>query len=130
MSKIHKSVFDKIGFLAEEYFLYFEDTDFCVRAKRAGIKILYEPSAKLWHKVSSTTGGEESLITLYYGNRNRLYFNDKFNKKNKIYWLTYFYITRIIKFIVWNIKGQREKIKIVLEAKKDYNKSKMYKKIF
>lgn len=58
------------------------------------------------------------------------YFNDKFNKKNKIYWLTYFYITRIIKFIVWNIKGQREKIKIVLEAKKDYNKSKMYKKIF
>ncbi|MDK2805650.1 MAG: hypothetical protein PWP67_790 [Clostridium butyricum] len=127
---IHKSVFDKIGFLAEEYFLYFEDTDFCVRAKRAGVKILYEPSAKLWHKVSSTTGGEESLITLYYGNRNRLYFNDKFNKGNKIFWLSYFYITRLIKFLNWTMKGKIEKIKIILEAIYDYKNEKMeYKNI-
>jgi hypothetical protein len=122
---IHKSVFDKIGFLAEEYFLYFEDTDFCVRAKRAGIKIIYEHKAKLWHKVSSTTGGEESLITLYYGNRNRLYFNDKFNKKNKMYWLSYFYITRIIKFIIWFLKGERLKINIIIEAKVNYKENKM-----
>jgi hypothetical protein len=122
---IHKSVFEKIGFLAEEYFLYFEDTDFCVRAKRAGIKILYEPSAKLWHKVSSTTGGEESIITLYYGNRNRLYLNNKFNKKNKLYYLSYFYITRMIKFLIWLVKGQKYKIEIVLEAIKDYKNSKM-----
>jgi hypothetical protein len=127
---IHKSVFDKIGFLAEEYFLYFEDTDFCVRAKRAGIKIIYEPSARLWHKVSSTTGGEESLITLYYGNRNRLYFNNKFNKKNKLYWLSYFYITRLIKFLNWTIKGKIEKIKIILKAIYDYRNGKMeYKNI-
>ncbi len=127
---IHKSVFDKIGFLAEEYFLYFEDTDFCVRAKRAGIKIIYEPSARLWHKVSSTTGGEESLITLYYGNRNRLYFNDKFNKGNKIFWLSYFYITRLIKFLNWTMKGKIEKIKIILEAIYDYKNEKMeYKNI-
>jgi hypothetical protein len=122
---IHKSIFDKIGFLAEEYFLYFEDTDFCVRAKRAGIEILYEPSAKLWHKVSSTTGGEESLITLYYGNRNRLYFNDKFNKKNKFYYLTYFYITRLIKFIMWLLKGQKDKTVIILRAFRDYKEGKM-----
>lgn len=127
---IHKSVFDKIGFLAEEYFLYFEDTDFCVRAKRAGIKIIYEPKAKLWHKVSSTTGGEESLITLYYGNRNRLYFNNKFNNKNKLYWLSYFYITRLIKFLNWTIKGKIEKIKIISEAIYDYRNGKMeYKNI-
>ncbi|MFU0783662.1 MAG: Glycosyl transferase family 2 [Thermoanaerobacterium thermosaccharolyticum] len=126
---IHKSVFDKIGFLAEEYFLYFEDTDFCVRAKRAGIKIIYEPSARLWHKVSSTTGGEESLITLYYGNRNRLYFNNKFNKKNKLLWLSYFYITRLLKFILWLLKGQMDKIQVVLTAIIDFKRQKMFKKL-
>lgn len=122
---IHKSVFDKIGFLAEEYFLYYEDTDFCVRAKMAGIKILYEPSAKLWHKVSSTVGGEESLITLYYSNRNRLYFNNKFNKKNKFYYLSYFFVTRMVKFLIWLIKGQKDKIRIVLKAIRDYRNNKM-----
>jgi len=96
-----------------------------VRAKRAGIKILYEPSAKLWHKVSSTTGGEESLITLYYGNRNRLYFNDKFNKKNRFYYLTYFYITRMIKFLIWLVKGQKDKIGIALRAIRDYKEGKI-----
>jgi hypothetical protein len=126
---IHKSVFNKIGFLAEEYFLYFEDTDFCVRAKRAGINSLYEPSAKLWHKVSSTTGSRESLITLYYGNRNRLYFNDKFNKKNKFYYLSYFYATRMVKFLVWLAKGQRNKTGIVLQAIRDYKKNKMGRKL-
>ncbi len=122
---IHKSVFEKIGFLAEEYFLYFEDTDFCVRAKNAGIKIIYEPSAKLWHKVSSTTGGEESTITLYYSNRNRLYFNKKFNERNKIYYTLYFFVTRAIKFLLWLTKGQKKKIKIVLKAIKDYRNYRM-----
>ncbi|HAA64159.1 MAG TPA: glycosyltransferase family 2 protein [Thermoanaerobacter sp.] len=127
---IHKSVFEKVGYLAEEYFLYFEDTDFCVRAKQKGIKIIYEPKAKLWHKVSSTTGGEESLITLYYGNRNRLYFNEKFNKENKFCYLTYFYITRMIKLLIWLIKGQKDKIKVVLEAIKDYKSDKVGLKNF
>jgi hypothetical protein len=122
---IHKSVFERIGYLAEEYFLYFEDTDFCVRAKRAGIKIVYEPSAKLWHKISSTTGGETSLITLYYSNRNRLYFNNKFNKENRVYYLTYFYMTRFIKFIIWLIEGHIGRIKVVIKAIRDYKSNKV-----
>lgn len=122
---IHKSVFERIGYLAEEYFLYFEDTDFCVRAKRAGIKIVYEPSAKLWHKISSTTGGETSLITLYYSNRNRLYFNNKFNKENRVYYLTYFYMTRFIKFIIWLTEGHIGRIKVVIKAIRDYKSNKV-----
>ncbi|SFE32950.1 hypothetical protein SAMN04324257_01347 [Thermoanaerobacter thermohydrosulfuricus] len=127
---IHKFVFEKVGYLAEEYFLYFEDTDFCVRARQEGIRIIYEPKAKLWHKVSSTTGGEESPITLYYGNRNRLYFNEKFNRKNRFYYLTYFYATRMVKFLIWLVKGQKDNIKVVLEAIKDYKSNKVGLKNF
>jgi hypothetical protein len=37
--------------------MYSEDVDFCLRVKRAGWKCLYEPSAVVWHKVSSSSGG-------------------------------------------------------------------------
>ncbi|MDH7476621.1 MAG: glycosyltransferase family 2 protein [Microgenomates group bacterium] len=36
---IKKEVFDKIGFFDENYFLYYEDVDFCWRAKKAGYKL-------------------------------------------------------------------------------------------
>jgi hypothetical protein len=34
----------------------------------------YEPSLRLWHKVSSLTGGKQSDFSLYYGARNKVYF--------------------------------------------------------
>ncbi len=38
------------GFLDERYFLYLEDMDFCLRAKKKGYKIIFEPKAIIWHK--------------------------------------------------------------------------------
>ncbi len=46
---IRKTVFDQIGFFDERYFLYFEDTDLCRRAKHAGWKIVYYPKAIATH---------------------------------------------------------------------------------
>jgi len=43
-------VFRKVGLMSEEYFLYFEDTDFSVRLKRAGFNIVYEPHANFGTK--------------------------------------------------------------------------------
>ena len=40
---IHRSVFADIGLMDESYFAYFDDTDFCLRLKRAGIPIGYAP---------------------------------------------------------------------------------------
>lgn len=61
-----------VGFLDESYFMYCEDTDYCIRLRNAGIKILYIPSAKLWHKISASTGGDESAFSIYYITRNRI----------------------------------------------------------
>lgn len=41
--------------LDEEYFLYWEETDLCVKAKKKGFKSYYYPKAKLRHKVSQST---------------------------------------------------------------------------
>lgn len=46
---IKKEVFDKIGLLDEKFFLWFEEVDFCLRARQAGYKILYSPEAAIIH---------------------------------------------------------------------------------
>ena len=51
-----REVFRQIGHLDPSYTIYCEDVDFCLRAA-AGWSLRYVPSAKLWHKVSSSSGG-------------------------------------------------------------------------
>ena len=41
--------------------MYAEDVDLCLRAKKLNIDCIYIPDAKIWHKVSSTTGGRFSI---------------------------------------------------------------------
>lgn len=68
---IKKEVINKIGLMPEEYFLYFEDADWSLRARRAGYKCLYLSTVWLWHKVSSSAV-EFSDSYIYYHSRNGL----------------------------------------------------------
>jgi GT2 family glycosyltransferase len=67
-------VFQSVGFLDERYFVYHEDTDFCLRLGRSGVPIWYTPRACLYHKVGSLTGGESSPFSARMGARNRAYY--------------------------------------------------------
>ena len=49
---IKRPVLEKIGLLDERYFLYFEDADFCLRAKKAGFKVAVEPKSLIFHKLT------------------------------------------------------------------------------
>lgn len=69
---------DKIGLWDERYFLYLEDTDWSVRVKKAGLKIMFEPKSVIWHKNAGSTGGPGSRIHQYYQTRNRVLFASKF----------------------------------------------------
>lgn len=55
---VDKTVLKKIGILDERFFCYFEETDFCYRARAEGFRSFVVPSAKVWHKVSSSSGGQ------------------------------------------------------------------------
>jgi GT2 family glycosyltransferase len=68
------SVFDRVGVMDERYFCYWDDTDFCFRARKAGYTIRYEPTATMRHKESSLTQGAASPFATYYGSRNRAYY--------------------------------------------------------
>ncbi len=49
---------DYLMYLNEGYFMYIEDVDLCWRARQAGFICLYQPAAKIWHKVSASTSGQ------------------------------------------------------------------------
>jgi len=69
---ISREVVERIGTLDNRFFLYSEDVDYSLRVKRAGLKIYYCPSASIYHKIASSTGGVGSQLQQYYQTRNRL----------------------------------------------------------
>lgn len=73
---LRRQVVEQVGVLDQRFFIYYEETDWCVRATKAGWRILYVPSARLWHKVSAAMG-TTSPATDYYMNRNVLLFLTK-----------------------------------------------------
>lgn len=70
-------VFKEIGLFDERYFLYYEDSDFCFRAKKAGFKVMYIFDSVIYHENAKSTG-LGSNIQDYYITRNRMLFASKF----------------------------------------------------
>lgn len=68
---VRREVFEKVGLLDERFFLYYEETDWCLRVCRAGYRILAVPSAIVWHEVSASLGKTSPVID-YYMQRNHL----------------------------------------------------------
>ena len=62
---IKSSVLEKIGLLDERYFIYFEDVDYCVSAKKAGFSVLVDPSSVLYHKLGGSMD-RWSLRAIYF----------------------------------------------------------------
>ena len=95
---IGTEVINRIGLLDPDYFAYAEDLDWCVRAKKAGYRIMFVPRAKIWHKGSSTLG-LMSPAYMYLSARNRILFV----KKNAtildfvFLFVPYFIVIRIIR---------------------------------
>ncbi|HMH16106.1 MAG TPA: glycosyltransferase family 2 protein [Edaphobacter sp.] len=72
-----REVFATVGLMDERYFVYHDDTDFMLRALKAGQTLYCLPQSKLLHKVSSLSGGG-SDFQVRYGTRNRAFMLVKF----------------------------------------------------
>lgn len=69
---VSREAIDRVGLLDEELFAYMEDVDWCLRIRDAGLRVVFAPSVKAWHRVSASTGGPASTTSLYYHCRNTL----------------------------------------------------------
>lgn len=95
-----ESLFSEIGLLPEEYFLYVEDVEYCLRTMNAGYQLATIPNVKVYHEKSS----ESSLspIRSYYGVRNRYLFAQRNNSEIN---LALFYPAYILSIVL--LFGQR-----------------------
>ncbi len=90
---VPRSVIEKVGLMAEQYFLYYEEHDWAERVKGAGYTVCYEASSLVMHKESISTG-IESPLKVYYINRNRFLFARR-NSKGFRKWLALMYLSII-----------------------------------
>lgn len=76
---VRRQVFERVGLMDEGYFLYFEETDFCLAARRAGWRTLYVPEATVIHFAGQSTGLTEGQpaagrVPRYWFESRRRYF--------------------------------------------------------
>lgn len=77
-----KVLLEKVGYMPEIYFLYYEELDWSFQITRAGYEIWVDPRCTVFHKESQSTG-KESPLRCFYLTRNRLLFARR-NRKGLI----------------------------------------------
>lgn len=84
---VPRGVIDRAGMLDEGYVMYTEDADWSLRIRKAGFRVVYEPAARVWHKVSVSSGGHLSAFKL----RHKLRSNIRFFVRHAAWyhWLTW-----------------------------------------
>lgn len=75
---ISKKVVENIGLFDENYFLYLEDIDFSIRAKKKGFRIAFIPQSVIYHYNAGSTEGSGSRLHDYFITRNRLLFGMRY----------------------------------------------------
>jgi GT2 family glycosyltransferase len=66
-------LFETVGLLNQDFFMYYEDADVCWRVREAGFHVMVVPEARIWHKVSQSAQ-QVPCSTSYHHVRNRVIF--------------------------------------------------------
>ncbi|MGB8952708.1 MAG: glycosyltransferase family 2 protein [Candidatus Aminicenantales bacterium] len=81
-----KRIVEEAGGFDENFFLYFEDIDLCMRIRKKGGKLLYLPAAKVFHEGGATTRFRALQSRLAY-RESQVYYYRKHNSKISLFWL-------------------------------------------
>ncbi|MGE6203805.1 glycosyltransferase family 2 protein [Guptibacillus hwajinpoensis] len=119
-----RELIDSIGYLEEDYFLYYEDTDWNIRAARNGWKVIYVPQSIVYHKVSSASSSKEvAPFFAYYNIRNAYLmilrnegFLARFSAFLHVLWKVFEYHVRVI---VKNQDSKRRRSSLIMQGALD-----------
>ena len=78
-------IFKRIGYMKEDYFLYYEDADYCCQIRECGVKLIYSPDIVIQHKESRSTNRGSNLYN-YYILRNYLKYINTYSDR-KVHYL-------------------------------------------
>lgn len=122
---VKREVIEAVGLLEDKFFLFYEETDWILRAKRAGYRMLYVPAARIWHKVSVSVGGHQSPLMLYYMARN----NPLLMRRNvgppafALYLFIYLFLVlpkKMVNVLLLNREKRVQKASALLKGVRDY----------
>lgn len=118
---VRAEVFKKIGLLDEDYFLYWEDADFSLRAKKAGFKNVVVSSSWIYHFEESEKNRKNKIYWLVISG---LIFFKKNTPLRKKYWIKTYLAMRKAKNL-WDVLTKKDEISLaVRKAYKDFKKAK------
>ncbi len=114
---VPRAVVEKVGMMPEEFFLYYEELDWCEQIRNGGFEIYVEPRAKIYHKESVSVGKMSTLKTFYL-TRNRILFTRRNRSGFEIFLFSVFLIFFTVpkNLILYLIKGEWQHAKVFLKA--------------
>jgi GT2 family glycosyltransferase len=132
---VSRKLIQTIGLMDEVFFLYYEELDWCERAKKNGFSLYYVGQSVIYHK-ESVSVGKKSPLRVYYMTRNRLLFMRKnytgfsfyigilffalmaFPKNTIIYLLQgkFDLLQAFLKGILWHINPVQRKTKLAIQT--------------
>lgn len=106
-----------VGCMEENYFLYYEELDWCEKFKKAGKKMWFTGKTRIFHKESVSVGKESALKT-YFMHRNRMLFIRKNTGplNSLLFSFYYIFIATPKTIVMYYLSGRRGLIKYVLKA--------------
>ena len=119
---IRREVFEKSGLLDERFFLYFEDVEFCQRARESGFMLAIESAVVVTHRGSASTSAIPHTTLLRYHYRNALLFNSlhapRRVKMLLPFWAVKVYVKQLLKTIFIPRRGAAGAA--IIEGIRDY----------
>lgn len=98
---VRRAVIAQVGMIDERFFYYWEETEWCVRAVRAGWHIMHVPQAKLWHKGVQRNYRPSPSVS-YYNTRNQLLMMSKHHAPLSVWTYNWLRIARTL--TSWTLK--------------------------
>ena len=120
---VKKEVVDKTGPMPEDYFLYYEELDWCTNMTGEGYELWYDPACEILHKDSGSTG-KGSPLQCYYLSRNRLLYARRNIFGPKFYLSILYQLTVVCpkNILTARRKGEKETAKAHWEGTKAFFK--------
>ncbi|MFA4870533.1 MAG: glycosyltransferase family 2 protein [Pedobacter sp.] len=112
-----RSDLESVGLMAEHFFLYYEELDWCEKFRKAGKHIWFTGRTKIYHKESISVGKESSIKT-YFMTRNRMLFiRRNTSVMNSLFFSVYYILFACTKQIfLYLLKGRTDLIKWVFKG--------------
>lgn len=80
---VRRRLLEEVGLMSEQFFLYFEEIDWALRAARSRFQLAYAPGSVVYHKVGASTGknlskSQSNPAVEFYSSRNRILITRQF----------------------------------------------------